>query len=110
MPEPDLLVFDAIAGRRGIPAEALLAVEVTMASLRSHRTAKLPLYATAGIPEYWIVVAPDREVEIYTEPRTGTYMHMVRLGIEGVLRPLFAPSIEIALRSLPWADASAACV
>ncbi len=102
MPEPDLLVFDAARGRRGIPDEALLAVEVAMSSLRRDRTAKLPLYATAGIPEYWIVVAPAREVEIYTEPRNGTYMHMERIGIDGVLRPLFDPSIEIAMSSLPW--------
>ncbi|CAN5245436.1 Uma2 family endonuclease [soil metagenome] len=108
MPEPDLLVFDAVTGRRGIPAEALLAVEVAMSSLRRDRLAKLPLYATAGIPEYWIVVAPGREVEIYTQPRNGTYMHMERVDLDGVLRPRFDSSIEIAMSSLPWPDAPAA--
>ena len=34
--------------------------------------------------------------------RNGTYMHMDRVAQDGVLRPRFDPSIEIAMASLPW--------
>ncbi len=102
MPEPDLLVFDKRRTPRGIPTEALLAIEVSNTSLRKDRTVKLPIYANNGVPEYWIIVLAERTVEVYTQPRNGTYMHMDRVASDGVLRPRFDPSIEISMASLPW--------
>jgi Uma2 family endonuclease len=69
-PEPDVAV---VAGsfrdyRDAHPTNALLIVEVADASLRFDRKTKGPLYAGAGIPEYWIVNLVDRIVEIYREP------------------------------------------
>lgn len=43
-------------------------VEVADSSLRFDRVIKLPLYAAACIPEYWIVNLIDRQVEVYTDP------------------------------------------
>jgi Uma2 family endonuclease len=101
-PEPDLGVYERVRARGQIPSEALLIVEVANTSLRRDRSVKLPIYAEAGVPEYWIVVLPERQVEVYTQPRSGAYMHMERVLLDGVLRPQFEPTIEIATNTLPW--------
>lgn len=53
------------------------------ATLDFDRNEKLPIYAEAGIPEYWIVNLIDREIEVYRHPRAdGTYASesIVRAG------------------------------
>lgn len=73
VPQPDFAVlrrradFYATGDRPG-PADVLLLVEVADSSLRYDRTVKLPLYARAGVPEYWIVDLPGRVVEAYRSP------------------------------------------
>lgn len=101
-PEPDVQVFDRTKYPRSIPSEALLIIEVSRSSLRRDRNIKRPIYAENGVPEYWIVVLADREVEVYTQPVGGTYTQMTRVTIDGTLRPQFDPTIEIAMTSLPW--------
>jgi Uma2 family endonuclease len=68
-PEPDVAV---ISGSRRDYAEhpqaALLVIEVADSSLRFDRQVKGPLYARAGIPEYWIVNLVDRTLEVYRQP------------------------------------------
>lgn len=71
-PEPDFsIVRGAIRdyGRRHPePADTALAGEVADSSLRIDRRTKYELYASNGIPVYWIVNLVDRQVEVYTEP------------------------------------------
>lgn len=76
-PQPDFTVlrprpdFYATGDRPG-PNDVLLLVEVSDSSLRYDRTVKLPLYAKAGIPEYWIVDLKRRVVDAHRTPsRTG---------------------------------------
>ncbi len=78
VPQPDFAVFRYRAdfyleGRRPTPADALLLVEVADSSLRYDREVKLPLYAGAGIPEYWIVDLQQRVVDAYWQPEGGRY-------------------------------------
>lgn len=72
-PEPDiLLVRDEPSGyttRHPTPSEAGLVIEVADSTLASDRALKLPLYAHAGIAEYWIVNFADRQIEVYTDPQ-----------------------------------------
>src|SRR5437773_4078099 len=61
VPEPDIAV---VPGRhddyaRARPRIALLVVEVSDSSLTRDRLRKAPVYAAAGIPEYWIVNLRD---------------------------------------------------
>ena len=78
VPQPDFAVLrfrpDFYAtGSRPTPADALLLVEVADSSLRYDRKVKLPLYAGAGIPEYWIMDLQQRVVDVYTQPEAGGY-------------------------------------
>ncbi len=63
-PEPDLAV--ARIARRledSHPHEAFLIVEVAQTSLAKDRGVKARLYASAGVPEYWIVDLQSMTIE-----------------------------------------------
>jgi Uma2 family endonuclease len=52
----------------------LLLVEVSDSTLNYDRDVKRPMYAEAGIIEYWIVNLIDECLEVYRGPRPdGTY-------------------------------------
>ena len=72
-PEPDFAVArgtdDDYTGRHPAPADVLLVVEVADSSRLSDRRDKGRLYAAAGLPVYWVVNIPDRQVEVYTDPQ-----------------------------------------
>ena len=76
-PEPDLAVVTGnirtYDQRHPNASEVRLVIEVADSSLAMDREFKGPIYARAGIPEYWIVNLPDAKVEVYTEPGPGGY-------------------------------------
>lgn len=73
-PEPDLVLAvrrpDAYSDRHPQPNEVLLLVEVADTTLEYDREVKVPLYAAAGIADYWIVNLVDDVVEVYRQPVT----------------------------------------
>ena len=60
-PEPDICVAP----------ETELLIEVANSSLATDRGNKMLFYASAGVPQYWIVNLIDHRVEVYTQPRGG---------------------------------------
>ena len=56
----------------------LAIIEVSDASIRFDKEVKLPLYATHGIPEYWIIDMDSDRIEVYTNPKEGTYSTIQR--------------------------------
>jgi Uma2 family endonuclease len=62
-PEPDVAV---VRGDRR--QDVALVVEVADSTLQRDRTLKKRLYATAGIPVYWIVNLSNNQIEVYTDP------------------------------------------
>lgn len=69
-PEPDVAVVQGQARNyaRAHPITALPVVEVSESTLSFDRGEKASLYASAGIPEYWVVNLVDRRVEVYRDP------------------------------------------
>ena len=70
-PEPDLAVVrgddDAYEDRHPGPQDVALVVEVTRSSVAKDR--KLArVYGRGGIPVYWIVNLPRRQLEVYSTP------------------------------------------
>jgi len=57
-------------------------VEVSTTTLHFDRTVKVPLYATAGIPEVWIIDTTASLIEQYLLPQNGAYqnVHVWRMG------------------------------
>lgn len=75
-PEPDLAVVRGqrrdYTQRHPKPQDVGLAVEVADSGLDRDRNIKGRVYARSGIPIYWIVNVPDRQIEVYTNPTGPT--------------------------------------
>jgi Uma2 family endonuclease len=71
-PEPDIVIArqrsDEYVNSHPTPNDIILIIEVADSTLTYDRQIKLPLYATAGIQEYWIVNLIDNRLEVYREP------------------------------------------
>ena len=108
-PEPDVAV---VPGRPldyldAHPSTAALVIEVADESLSKDRLLKAPLYARAGIADYWIVNLIDEVLEVYRDAvrapsrRYGWKYESVRLLKRGArLSPLAAPRSRIRVADL----------
>jgi len=89
--EPDLAVLrlrpDGYAGGHPGPADVLLVIEVADSSLDKDREIKAPLYAQAGIVEYWLVNLVEQTIDVSREPTEGTFRNVDRHGRGDVLHP-----------------------
>jgi Uma2 family endonuclease len=76
-PEPDVVIArlrdDNYATSHPTPVDILLVIEVADSSIDFDRNTKLPIYAAAGINEYWIVNLIDSRLEIYSQPEGTIY-------------------------------------
>jgi Uma2 family endonuclease len=99
-PQPDVavaLLQPEVYEERHVKAEEVfLLVEVADSSLHSDQTDKLELYASAGIPEYWIVNLVANQLEVYQEP----YLIPAGQGAYNVQR-IYARSDTVALQAFP---------
>jgi Uma2 family endonuclease len=98
-PEPDVAVLrpaaDFYASAHPTPEETLLVIEVSHTTLRLDREVKLPLYAAAGIKEYWIVNLEADRIEIYREPGPEGYGRVDRLARGQSISPVALPDIVL---------------
>jgi Uma2 family endonuclease len=76
-PEPDIVIArlrsDDYINSHPSPADIILVIEVADSSIKFDRDTKAPLYAAAGINEYWIVNLIDDRLEIYRQPSGSIY-------------------------------------
>jgi Uma2 family endonuclease len=86
-PEPDLAVLKGTNEdfRFAHPQTAELVIEVCVTSHEYDRS-KLRAYATGGVLECWLVLGPERQIEIHSEPRDGVYTQVVTHGPGGSVR------------------------
>lgn len=101
-PQPDVVVFDRDAPRLWHPSTALWVCEVANSSLRKDRSVKAVGYASAAIPEYWIVSLPDRHVEVLTQPTPEHGYAVTTITRSGTLRSAALPGLELDVDEL-WA-------
>jgi len=102
VPEPDVAVVPGprAAYDHAHPTTALLIVQVADSSLAQDRLTKAAMYASAGVPEYWLVNLRDDCVEVFRAPdRPGR-----RYGERRVVRR----GERIELVALPGATVAAA--
>lgn len=76
-PEPDVAIVkfspDHYSSKHPTAEDALLVIEVSDSSLEYDKEVKLPLYASANIPECWIVNLEKKEIEAYHSPAGDRY-------------------------------------
>jgi len=80
---------------------------VSEASLKTDREVKGSLYASAGIPEYWILNLRERVLEVYREPAAdaravygAAYRQRQVYAAGEQASPLFAPDATLAVEQL----------
>jgi len=76
-PEPDISIakYKADDYLSSLPnaEDVLLLIEVADSSIQYDRTTKKPLYASHGIPEYWIIDIENEIIEVYQKPINSDY-------------------------------------
>jgi Uma2 family endonuclease len=76
-PQPDVILLrrrdDYYESSHPTFADVYLLVEVADSTIGFDRNIKMPLYAEAGIKEYWIVNLNDNCIEVYRNPATSGY-------------------------------------
>jgi len=100
-PEPDLSVVRGLPEDwlKGHPTTAQLVVEVAVTSVSVDET-KAEIYAEAGIPEYWLVRAQERTVDIYREPTHEGYRSKITLTASDVLQCASLPGVSFPLADI----------
>jgi Uma2 family endonuclease len=101
-PEPDLAVVGGAPReykhRHPRGEEARLVIEVSRTTQeRDHE--KASIYASAGVPEYWIVDLPSRRVEVHREPKGDRYT-LVRLVAEDGELEVPGTSVRVVIADL----------
>jgi Uma2 family endonuclease len=94
-PQPDIALLkprrDYYRRSHPKPEDVLLIIEIADTSVLYDRNVKLPLYASAGIPEAWLIVLPKDFIEVHSEPKNGKYQKVQRLRRGKVLKSPTVP-------------------
>jgi len=99
--KPDILVHPyAIKSYDLRGADAWLAIEVAETSLSYDLKTKRPLYASHGVPEYWVINAATLMTTVHRQPAGDTYADTVEVGPDTRLAPSLAPELALSLNEL----------
>lgn len=96
-PQPDVALLKRGRYRQAhpTPADILLVSEVADSSRDYDRTAKLPLYAAAGIPEAWLVALVAETIERHSAPHAARYNLIALAGRGQSLASTVLPALTI---------------
>ena len=98
-PEPDVaIVRPDLLSPDAPPAEAILIVEISKATLRYDQTTKASLYASLGIADYWIVNLIENQVEVYRQPIESA---SAQFGHDYASRQIYRRGQSVALLETP---------
>lgn len=107
-PVPDIAV---LAGRPtvadGHPTTAALVIEIAVSSLDDDLTTKAELYATGGIPDYWVLDVDGRTLHVFRDPASlpsplnaiAYQTHLTFTNAQSV-SPLAVPTATVAVADL----------
>src|SRR6266436_4703063 len=95
-PEPDLSVIRGSIEDYATqhPATAELVIEVCVTSHEYDRS-KLRAYVGAGVKEVWLILAPEKQIEVHREPVGERFRERVIHGPGGRLSSAAAPEFAV---------------
>ena len=103
-PQPDIALLrpreDFYAAGHPQVEDIFLLVEVSNTTLEIDRQIKIPLYATSGIQEVWLVNTRDQCLEIYRCPLGNTYQELQVLTSEARVKLLAQPLVEFGVEEI----------
>ena len=103
-PEPDLVLLrpraNFYASRHAGPGDILLIIEVADSSFEYDRDVKGPVYATAGIPEYWLADLNGNVLWRYLSPEAGGYRTVEPFTRGQSIAPQLLPACRVLADAL----------
>ena len=106
-PEPDIAVVRGATGMGIHPTSAELVVEISDTTLNDDLTEMAELYATAGIPEYWVLDVDGRRLFVFRTPAAlpqglgaTTYQTHFTLSDADTVSPLAVPTATVRVADL----------
>jgi Uma2 family endonuclease len=101
--DPDFMLLRPRADRfkTKLPdaADVLLVIEAAESSLPCDQKVKMPVYASVGIPEYWIADLANESLIVHRDLQPGGYQAISVLKGDDVLSPIAAPDFSFSVRS-----------
>ncbi|MCC6474448.1 MAG: Uma2 family endonuclease [Burkholderiales bacterium] len=101
-PQPDLMLLqprpDRYRDALPRPQDVLLLIEVANTTLAYDRGIKLPLYATHGVREVWLLDLDATRVEIHLAPAGAAYRRSLERGPADTLSPEALPALTLQLQ------------
>ena len=100
-PEPDLSVVKGRIEdfRHAHPTTAELVIEICVTS-HDYDRSKLRAYASAGVKECWLVLAPEKQIEVHRQPQGEQFAEHAVHGPGGTLTSAAVPGFTVYLASL----------
>jgi Uma2 family endonuclease len=96
---PDLAIVDRRTTKKDHPFTALLVIEISDTTARYDRIVKAPLYAQAGVQEYWRFDLSKRHVEVFSAPKNGQWGRHQKLSRGELPVPGF-PSVTVRVEDV----------
>lgn len=100
--DPDFVLLTPRADgfTRKLPdaSDVCLLIEASESSLPRDQKVKMPIYAGAGIPEYWIADLEHETLIIHRDPQLDGYRQIETRSGDVVVSPLAAPDFSFAVR------------
>lgn len=107
VPEPDIawVTRQSYAQRHPRPEDVHLLIEASLTSGSFDTGEKCEIYARAGIPEYWQIDIPRREIRVYRDPLPGnvlpgSYRTLTTHGVDESISPLCLPGAILPIAIL----------
>jgi len=99
--EPDLSVVrgEIVDFREEHPHTAELVIEICV-STHDYDRSKLRAYANAGVSECWLVLAPEKQIEVHRQPQGEQFTEHAVHGPGGTVRSAAVPGFTVDLDSL----------
>jgi Uma2 family endonuclease len=95
LPQPDvMLIRPRVYHEHPLAADVLLLVEVADETLQKDESVKKPLYARAGVQDYWIADLNGRVWHVYRQPQGDGYGQHSVYGFDEAFSPLAFPDLS----------------
>lgn len=102
-PQPDVALLkprdDFYATGHPQPQDILILVEVADTTIESDRNIKIPLYASSGICEVWLVDVNEPVIEVFKEPTVNSYQNMQKFQQGEIFVQAF-PNVGFAVEKI----------
>lgn len=100
-PMPDVCIANSgLTTNVLAPGDCVLVIEVSQATARKDRLLKAPLYAKAGIAEFWIMDINTSETVVHRGPGLMGWTDVISVPFSHKLTALFDRSISVVVGEL----------